>query len=912
METPIRELNLDKRSENALLRDGYKFIEELIHLSEADLYMIRNVGSQSVKKIQTALTEYLEKQKSITKQEINPTIDRKITLEESYDKTMQNIFVSDYLPIFLKCFSFYQLGISESLLNELEDLGISNLYKALSLVGNKELPTEYQKTLQSLFDELSSLACSDGKIPLSPVMLKKKNSIQNQIVKDCLSSFPTLDIGRLYANLDPRVQEYLHINHKNTSHTDFLVSDYGREFFESSFFQSLVDQKIYDFIDHKPRGIEDSELLDFMPNWIPTSLLRKTLLEFERKEVIKRNSLGLKVIKRPTLQEYIGGLTIFRHKRIIRDRFRGKTLEVIRQEEGVTRERIRQISHNILRRMPQIEEDGLAYYFQRYALKQDEFCEIFNVIPEVYGYLKLKYNQAGTTEIDFLLTDEDIPEIVRKRTKQVISKDALFINNQKILKKKNDIIEYLITKYLNRKLTIEEFYIIYNDFLSKFNLGNDPILKTSLQAFERLLSRFDNVLFSLGKTILFYDFENTDFTNLLQTLDLEQYQDVELSTLLFYENYPELMEEYSLPDHYFLHNLLKKLFSQKKTDFEIEFGRMPTIRIGNPDILEQISQIIIQQGPITRDELAEIMRNEYGLDTGTVISNYLREFNDYYQDGLYDFRLKKFDQEHTDFFRSNLTKDYYPVRYVKDLFEKTFDADANDYFTRAAFHDLGFTLSDHSIVSNEYGSLREYLDIKIKNKGVFAETDFDPELVRLMTYKSHVYSLQRSGDIIEFLPKQYITTDKLNENGITDEMLDKFRMDVYDWDTKGAYFTIISLEKSGFSSDLSDFGFEQFFYESILSSGDKSKRMPYIRYGGQKIFYKGDEKPSVGDFITELITLHGDSEVYDLCDLLKEEYGISVDRYKLVRGIIDTDLYYDDVFETIYISYDNYLEGAIE
>ena len=61
-----------------------------------------------------------------------------------------------------------------------------------------------------------------------------------------------------------------------------------------------------------------------------------------------------------------------------------------------------------------------------------------------------------------------------------------------------------------------------------------------------------------------------------------------------------------------------------------------------------------------------------------------------------------------------------------------------------------------------------------------------------------------------------------------------------------------------------------------------------------------------------MITLHGDSEVYDLVDLLKEKYGISVDRYKLVRGIIDTDLYYDDVFETIYISYDNYLEGAIE
>ena len=223
METPIRELNLDKRSENALLRDGYKFIEELIHLSEASLYMIRNVGSESLK-IQTALTEYLEKQKSITKQEINPTIDRKITLEESYDKTMQNIFVSDYLPIFLKCFSFYQLGISESLLNELEDLGISNLYKALSLVGNKELPTEYQKTLQSLLTNFQVWHVQTGNFKSRYAEEEKQHTESNR--KRLLIEFSDLRYRKIICKSDPRVQN-IYINHKNTSHTDFPVSDDG-------------------------------------------------------------------------------------------------------------------------------------------------------------------------------------------------------------------------------------------------------------------------------------------------------------------------------------------------------------------------------------------------------------------------------------------------------------------------------------------------------------------------------------------------------------------------------------------------------------------------------------------------------------------------------------------------------------
>ena len=86
METPIRELNLDKRSENALIRGGYKYIEELVNLSEADLYSIRNVGSQAVERIQTALASYIEK---------HPTITKSLFNTESSQISLQRFFISD-------------------------------------------------------------------------------------------------------------------------------------------------------------------------------------------------------------------------------------------------------------------------------------------------------------------------------------------------------------------------------------------------------------------------------------------------------------------------------------------------------------------------------------------------------------------------------------------------------------------------------------------------------------------------------------------------------------------------------------------------------------------------------------------------------------------------------------------------
>ena len=49
-----------------------------------------------------------------------------------------------------------------------------------------------------------------------------------------------------------------------------------------------------------------------------------------------------------------------------------------------------------------------------------------------------------------------------------------------------------------------------------------------------------------------------------------------------------------------------------------------------------------------------------------------------------------------------------------------------------------------------------------------------------------------------------------------------------------------------------------------------------------KIFYKGDDKPNVGDFLNEIINFHGNSDVFDL-GLVEEEYGINVDKNKLVK-----------------------------
>ena len=53
--------------------------------------------------------------------------------------------------------------------------------------------------------------------------------------------------------------------------------------------------------------------------------------------------------------------------------------------------------------------------------------------------------------------------------------------------------------------------------------------------------------------------DGRDYEELLETLKLNAYQNVELSTLKFMETYPEVMKKYDIRDQYELHNLLRKI-----------------------------------------------------------------------------------------------------------------------------------------------------------------------------------------------------------------------------------------------------------------------------------------------------------------------------------------------------------------
>lgn len=63
----------------------------------------------------------------------------------------------------------------------------------------------------------------------------------------------------------------------------------------------------------------------------------------------------------------------------------------------------------------------------------------------------------------------------------------------------------------------------------------------------------------------YYDIDSRDYKELLDTLALDRFSNTEISTLKFFNDFPELMNKYDIRDQYELHNLLKKYVIRKIT-----------------------------------------------------------------------------------------------------------------------------------------------------------------------------------------------------------------------------------------------------------------------------------------------------------------------------------------------------------
>lgn len=907
----IENLNLSVRSFNCLKRNNINTVEQLLEVTEDDLRTFKHLGTKSLGEIMNVISKIISGdldfgELDYTEKKTYINVDIKLLdLIVDRDKTISSILFRDKDNTYKDDISIYDMELSVRCVNVLNKIQCTSAAKLLELRID-ELNTIRnlgQKSKDEIIDKLKSLiyiVYSDEEI--------KETGLYEQIINSILKDY---NDSSILANLNLIKENVYTMLKRSTGNIDltscnieYLLKndEFLSMIYSNNFLNELLKNYTVQLVTDKDTSLSFLEIRNSLPKHLQYSNVVINLLNnlIEEKKLEKFN--GKYRIWYPTVSEYLNNLSNEREKIILTNRFKGKTLEEIGSELEVTRERIRQLEIKAIRKMPRLREDDYRFVFEKYDWTCELFKYCYDELEFTYGYLKSRYNK-GNINIENFLEDDIIDRGVRIRAEKLIFKNYIIVGSSKIKKDRSNILHYILRTYCKDEVTCDELWDLYYMFLEDYGLENNEEMTFTKRYFETRLSNSNKVLWKLRKKLRYYDVSEISAKKIVETLKLDQLKDVEYSTSKFLRDYSEIMDEWDIRDEYELHNLMKKVISENN-EYNINFGRMPIVEFGNADRNMQVLDVLLQTAPIEINEFAKVYEELYGVKAETVQANYLSCIEEYYHEGVYSIDYETLPVEQFNELKAKLVNDVYAISQVREIFIKLFPKGNVKLITTYNLKRLGFRVNSTIIYSEKYSNAEKCFRNIVSKKDIFDSCVLDSRILINQTYYVALQTLKENFDVVEFYPGQFINIRRLEHNGITKAKLQEYIDKVYDF-IGSEVFTIKYLRKKGFSHELDDLGFEDWFYSSLLVCDN---RFTHRRFDKERLLKIGKGRITLSDLVEHLVSKYRSIDIYDLIDYIKDEYGLSVDKFKIQCIAKDIDLYYDSIMEKVYIDYDEYFQ----
>ena len=599
-----------------------------------------------------------------------------------------------------------------------------------------------------------------------------------------------------------------------------------------------------------------------------------------------------------------------RNREIIGYRLQGETLESIASNYNMTRERVRQIVQKSIQKikdqfradtgMEWFDEDYYQYFYETYAFDKNDAGPWLGISKATLGYLELTCAERGTRDLQEAVDDyHHLDYGFRLKIKNYLNRNKLFLDGKWVEKKRANLEEYIVRKYCRDTVSYEEFINIYNNFLKEEEIPYDESIyytEDVKRTRENKLSADRFLLWTQNRKIRYYDIDACDFSELLDTLNLNAYENIEYSTAKFMSDYPEVMEKYDIRDHYELHNLLRKIVP-KGSYHNFRCGKTPMVVFGKFDRNSALLDLLIDSAPISQADFVELVHQEYGYDPATVQGTYLNVLNAYYHQGMYTIDQKVMSYGHMEALEKVLNDDFYYIDEIRRKYAVVVpDADPeeiNPYNLKM----MGFSVLSRYVYRN-YSTLEAYFRDILTSEDVMDITPLRGRFAYVQAFSGTLLNMKKEMEILEFEPNQIICFRKLEKAGISKDDLHAFCDEVDDFTEDGKYFSVHSIKKEGFESELFDLDFSDWFYSSLLAADE---RFAYSTMFGNIILFKGDERITIKTFEETLIKDHRVIDVYDLMTEMEETYGCRItDRSDLIYKVEGTDVYYDKYMDRLY------------
>lgn len=895
----IDELMLSTRANNALIKLEIKTIGDLIDFPKEKILKAKNIGFKSFAEIMCAINqiELFEIDSSVSVQSIEQT------------DTALSCFIGLDGQLYRDT-SVEDLGLSIRACNGLKSHGIEFASKLMDMKDTDflEIPHLGVKSVREIIEAKNHVEFQLAPSNLSDTAntSKIKDDEFCRLITQEIVQAIDINGGKLYEAIYPLLEKHEGsriIDTKNIEIDRALLQEiYSLPIIRNALCLTILE-KFFSY----PYGLEKSELTLCFPQILRNVQMIARLLD----DMVEQSDLlclsdQLYIRKYPTVLEYVESLEKEQHRSILIGRLNGETLEEIGNACGLTRERVRQVESKILHNAPRLMEDKYANVYEKYNISKEDFLLGFSESEITYNYLSNVY-MKGSFPINKLAQDFEFSSEFRNSAERVIYKNYVVLGSERILLSRPELSEYIIRNAGNEGLTFKEFSQLYQLLLNDLNLQDDPKFSVMERGYLNRLAASKHILWKYGQKFRFYNIAAYDYNDLLNTINLNSYVNIELSTRKFFLEYSELMRDYELRDEYELHNLLKKICSLEEFP-QVHFKRMPSIEIGEADRDTQVLDLLLSLAPITNADFALAYEHEYGILSQTVLANYMRNFDQYFYGGMYKIDSPILPDIIASKMKQLLDKEFYCITEIRELYVREFPGSDSKLLNPFTLKGLGFRVYSNYVIKDKYTSSSEYFREILTTSDIVDTQVFSKPLLSTQAYTSEVYKQKSTYNIIEFSPQKYINIRKLNQVGVNIETLCDYCRKV-NLTSDLQYFTIYSLREKGFRHQLDVLGFDEWFYASILS--EDKEHFSCRRIGKNKLFRLGNKEVLLADFF-EWIVYSSDSLTFDVLDLvekLSNEYNIVLEWHKIVETIKGTEMYYDNITGKIYADYNVYFES---
>lgn len=680
--------------------------------------------------------------------------------------------------------------------------------------------------------------------------------------------------------------------------------------------QNAVKNYVLRFLLHKKYdGTSLAELSSAFPRAIYDEAALENLLQSMEKRHLIRKQGGLYYGVYPSLETVLLSVCRERNAKILKLRLSGMTLEEVAQLTGVTRERVRQIQKKIFSRLPPVREGYFAFYKQKYVgLTDDDFQYIFQLTEETRHFISLYLDEQRVKEKDVdagqrlqalraAMHDQILDAKIRERADARLKAidPYFFIDGKHVMKNRQSLIRFAIKKYCQDAKPSGELLEDYRRLLDSLSISReDPRFSLDARYMEHYFWEM-TALVSRHRQVRYYDILSMDYQDLLDTLQLTSYSNVEISSRKFFRDFPEIMERYDIRDEYELHNLLKKLWAHGHyNDYldeahRITFGRMPTLKIGRADRRKQVMDIIQEHGYISYMDLGRAIEAEFGIPQNAAMSNGWGDTcKEYFDPGTGNFHIPEtlLPEDKVRRMKERLMEDFYLTQDIIDIYMEEYPEGNVWDIDPAALRQMGFISHRKYVIRDRFGSARDFFEKLFAENETLDLRDHSEYAVCSM-FSAVWLGLARDFKVVEIEPGVFLNSQYLEKHGITQEAIHEFCENVYHFMENGKCFSIKSLQAAGFVLPWQEEGWGDWFYGSLLAADYESFNSQ--KYGSGHLLRKRQmqRKLSMVDLVEEIV--NGSENLLttsEISGIIEDTYGIEFSPFK-VKEIVEAN---DDTF----------------